>query len=741
MAEEYYPTASDPKRTVEKPVRQKPTIEQLTKIESPGRPMPASNLEEKPKRKRKTKRAKATKSATKIEKGKRDSTLILTEKPQAANKIANALGSPRRYTENNVSFYELKRDNKNIIVACTVGHLFNLTYEKGQTGWPIFKTKWIPSYNQKSLIFTKRYFDVLKKLEKRAKEFIIASDYDIEGEVIGWNVLRFILKQEDAKRMKFSTLTKGEITRAYENPMPTLDWGQAYAGEARHKIDWLYGINLSRALMSAIKRTGAFKILSIGRVQGPALKVIVDREREIKNFKPEPYWQVFAITPEAETTEFKHPKNIFDKEELKEFENITEAEAETTEKEEKIMPPPPFNLTSLQRDAYNLYKISPSATLKSAQSLYLSGLISYPRTSSEKIPKDIEPKEILKKLEKLNPKAKNAKRSTPIEGKKSDPAHPSIYPTGEIPGKIDEQQQKILNLIVRRFISCFSDDAEVTRKNITLRAKNKNFTASGLKIKNKGWTDVYPAKLEEKDIPTLNGKVKISEIKTEERETQPPKRFTPASLVTLLEKKNLGTKTTRSMIIDILFDRGYLEGKSIQATPLGMKLIESLEKYSPIIIDENLTRDLEEKMQEIENLKDGHKEKEEKVLENVKKLITDISKEFRQYELEIGKALQQGTEKLIENQKEQNILMPCPQCKKGDLTIKYSKKIKKQFVACTNYPDCKATYSLPPNSFIKKTEKTNEEGLPILLALRKGKRPWEFTFDPNWKAKQENSSG
>ncbi len=725
---------SEAKQTVEKAVKEKPKLEDLTKVERPGRPVPAS-LPEKPKRRASRKKPKA--DNVKIEGAKKDSILIITEKPQAAMKIASALGNAKKYTENRVSYYEVTHNGEKIVVASAVGHLFNLTYSQGQTGWPVFKMEWTPSY--KKVSFTKNYYNLLKKLSNKAKSFIVATDYDIEGEVIGWNVLRFIAKQTDAKRMKYSTLTKPELLKAYENPLSNLDWGQAYAGEARHEVDWLYGINLSRALMSAIKRTGSFKILSIGRVQGPALKIIVDREKEIQNFKSEPFWQVFA---QVKDVLLKHPKDIFDKSELKEFENLKEGDASTKEAEESIEPPHPFDLTTLQREAYNWHKISPSRTLQVAQSLYLDGLISYPRTSSQKIPKEINPKQILKELGKKFPQVKHATRQIPIEGKKSDPAHPSIYPTGEF-RKLAEDEEKIYQLIVKRFISCFSPDAKIMRKRITLLSEGKNFTASGANIKEKGWMNVYPARLEEQSLPDINGRVKIDNIKFEEKETQPPKRYTPASLITILERKSLGTKTTRSLIIDTLFNRGYLDGKSIQATPLGIKLIETLEKHSPIIIDENLTRDLEEKMEEIQNTKsspESLKEKGEKIVASVEKLITDISKGFKSNELDIGKSLLEGTQELREMQKEQNTIMPCPVCKTGNLTIKYSKKTSRYFVACDKYPECKATYSLPPNSLIKNTGKTNEEGLPLLLAIRKGKKPWEFPFDPNWKdkAKQQD---
>jgi len=734
MAVESFIPITDVKITTEKEVKQKPSLSELTTVESPGKPVPASfiakQIKKMAKKPKKTKEEKE--EGVTIRAPKRDSILIITEKPQAALKIASALGHPKKYSEDGVSYYEIERNEEKIIVASAVGHLFGLTYKPGQRGWPIFETEWEPSYEKKSAAFTKRYYDLLKKLCRKAKEVVIATDFDIEGEVIGWNVLRFICKRDDAKRMKFSTLTAPELEKSFENPLPTISWENAYAGEARHVVDWLYGINLSRALMSAIKTSGLFRILSIGRVQGPALKIIVDKEREIEKFKPKPYWQVFA---HSNNLKLKYPKDIFDKKELEKFKNIKEAIAETIKTEEKITPPVPFDLTTLQTEAYKHHKISPSETLKIAQNLYIEGLISYPRTSSQKIPKEIEPKKILKALANHFPEAKEAKRANPIEGKKSDPAHPSIYPTGEYK-QLEERSEKIYYLIVKRFISAFSQDALTANKRVTLTAtKNKDikFTASGLKIIEKGWTKVYPTQIEESDIPDLNGKVKIEKIEFEEKETQPPKRYTPASLISTLEKKNLGTKATRSTIVDTLFERGYLDGKSIQATPLGLKLIEALEKYSPIIIDENLTRQLEEQMEKIqeEKNKEDLEKKENEVVEKTKRVITDISKEFKAKEVDIGKELAKGLESLRKEQTEANTLRQCPKCNKGNLRILYNRASRRYFAACSAYPECKTTYTLPPNALIKKSEKTCDFcGYPKLLAIRKAKRPWEFCFNP-----------
>ena len=1259
MAVKEFIPQSDFKQTVEKEVRQKPSLDQLTKVESPGKPIPADIIEDnESSSKGKSKKAKAVIKKPKAQGViKKDSILVITEKPQAAQKIANALGDARKYTDNGVSYFEVKKPGQTIIVASAVGHLLNLDYVKGQHGWPIFNVEWKPSYEKDASSFTKKYYDLLKILSKRAHTFYVATDYDIEGEVIGWNVLRFICGQKSALRMKFSTLTPDELLNAFNNPQKELNWGNAYAGESRHIIDWLYGINLSRALMSAIKTTGSFKILSIGRVQGPALKIIVDREREISAFKPVPYWQVLAdldwkeskLEEPNEKIEFKHPDDIFDKKELEKFKNINEAIADTKKTERTTEPPEPFDLTSLQREAYHWHKMTPSETLSIAQKLYLDGIISYPRTSSQKIPDVIEPKKILKKLSKAFPAVKYATRAKPIEGKKEDPAHPCftentevllkddkvkfkdiakkikdwvwnaekksfssdididnvrsydfekseeayskayqiwktpiekdiielpdvnleitknhpiysitkngidfleadnisegdyifkeislkdrpykinigenillgsysknhqesirlgksrilknynslreyisgitikkavslakimgfcmgdghinfskpsdnreeypstafigkvkdmeclkknllelgfssyimilkknndyayliskdslfgrllialgcptgdkvakefdvpdwikygekeiksafigglfgaelsktrihtnnprdirpftfnqskikiletgftryleslkkmlnelnietskikikkkldyrkkdneeviegiidinnnrenlirflstidfgyceykeksfrkalayllyrerivsfkeemrkkaqslyadgmkfrnigislgisphtikgwlyykkankekhvsirdipvyskfngeipkgcisvkiknkickkfkgfvydleienthtyfpngilvhncIYPTGDIKD-LKDREAKLYELIVKRFISCFCQDMKTANKKITLDSEGIKFTASGSALIEKGWLAVYPSDYEEKNIPDINGNVKIKEIKFEEKETQPPSRYSPTSLVTILEKKNLGTKSTRSIIVDTLFQRGYLDGKSIQATPLGMKLIESLESYSPIIIDENLTRQLEEEMEKMQESNDNLEGKEKEIIEKAKKIISDISIEFKSKEKEIGSMLKLGLEDLRKEQQEANTLMQCPTCKKGNLRIMYNRASRRYFVACSAYPECKQTYSLPPNALIRKVESNKlceADKFPKLLAIRKGKRPWEFCFNPECPIEKEKKA-
>ena len=220
---------------------------------------------------------KKKKITEKVEK-KEQYTLIICEKPQAAMKIAYALSetSPSRNSLFGVPYYEIQKENKKIVIVSAVGHLFGLSEKEHTKSWPVFNIEW-----QARTGFTKKYIDTISHFAKDASSFIIATDYDIEGELIGFNALRFICRKEEAKRMKFSTLTKYDLEQSFKDILEHFDYGQAYAGETRHYLDWFYGINLSRALMQAIQAAGSYRIMSIGRVQGPALALVVSKEKEI----------------------------------------------------------------------------------------------------------------------------------------------------------------------------------------------------------------------------------------------------------------------------------------------------------------------------------------------------------------------------------------------------------------------------------------------------------------------------
>jgi len=693
-------------------------------------------------------------------KKERNATLIITEKPAAAAKIAAALSGAtdeKITSKNGVAYYEFYKGSRRYIVGCAVGHLYGIQQIAKRGPFPNFEVEWKEAYHKKGGAFTERYLKILKKLAKEADEFIVATDFDVEGEVIGWNVVRFVCKQKDAKRMKFSLLTKEALDESFENLLPTLNWGAAIAGETRHYIDWFYGINLSRGLMKALSSTGTFRILSIGRVQGPALKIIADREKEISEFKPKPYWNVFLQVKDKKNqkVEVKHPKDIFKESELLKFKHLQgkKGDATTTIKEERVSAPTPFDLTTLQTEAYKNCGYTPSQTLRAAQSLYLAGLISYPRTSSQKYDVSIGYDKILKRLKKYTTAVKYAVNRKPTEGKKVDLAHPAIYPTGENK-KVPERDKKIYDLIVKRFIACFCDSAKVENKNIKVVVNGLNFTARGVQIKDKGWMNVYPHFTKESKVPTIDGEVDVLEIRTEEKETKPPRRYSAASLVKELEKRGLGTKATRAAIVETLYSRGYAREKSIEVTELGLRMVETLEKYSPIILDEGLTKKMTEELEKIEVAKKDLNKKEKKVLDEAKKAVTKIAKGMSKNFEEMGKSLADANAIVWEQEKEANTMTECPVCHKGKLRVMYGKKFSRYFVSCDAYPECKTIYSLPPKGMMKParmSKKAAEEagleegalemckecGFPMVAAFRKGRAPWKFCFNPECPSNKE----
>lgn len=673
--------------------------------------------------------------------------LIITEKPSSAKKIAEALADSRPTQKKNKqsSYYELTHNNKPILVTSAVGHLYGLV-EENKNGWnyPVFNIKWEASYkDSKELKYVKDYIDTIAKLCKTSDEITIACDYDVEGEVIGLNVVRFACKKKDANRMKFSTLTKGDLVESYEKKMNHLDWGQANAGETRHKLDWFYGINLSRALTSSVKSTGSFKVMSAGRVQGPALKLLVDREREIKAFKPEPFWEISlnATHKKTDVEAWHQSGKIFEEEKVKEILKKVDGKKEAVIKnieraKRNQMPPIPFNLTDLQSESYAQFRMTPKETLSIAQNLYLAGVTSYPRTSSQKLDPKLGFSKILNGLAKqpqYEMLCKELLKTSlkPNNGKKSDPAHPAIYPTGQVPRSLKPREAKVYDLIVKRFMATFAQSAVRETMTVSLDVNEEIFIAKGTRTLQENWHLFYKpyVKLEEVTLPEMkeNEKVNVKEILKHDKETQPPKRFNQSSIIKELEKRNLGTKATRADILDRLFQRGYVEGVKITATDLGIQTIEILEKYAPTIVDEKLTADFEEDM---EHIREG-KEKQENVLEKAKKFLTELLADFKKKEKEVGKEILSS---IRETQDKANYMGVCPKCKEGRLMIKRGKFGR--FVGCDRYPDCKTIINIPNTGAIKFIE-MNEQGYP-LVEVGSGRRKQKVTLVlPEDKPKEE----
>ncbi|MBW2964672.1 DNA topoisomerase I [Candidatus Woesearchaeota archaeon] len=679
--------------------------------------------------------------------------LIITEKPNAAKKIAEALanGKPIRKGASGVYYYEVTHGNKDLVIGCAVGHLYTVAETEKKKGWsyPVFDIKWEESGKaKKESAFTKKYLAMLKKLSKDATEFTVATDYDVEGEVIGLNVVRYACKKKDANRMKFSTLTKGDLVEAYEKKMKHLDWGQAIAGETRHFLDWMYGINLSRALTLSIKHsTGMHKILSSGRVQGPALKIIVDKELSIQAFKPEPFWELeLKAKVKGGALTATHNENPFWNKEkastvLAKVKPEKKGVVKNVAKNEfKQAPPTPFDLTTLQTEAYRTHGISPSITQQLAQNLYLDGAISYPRTSSQQLPPAIGYAKIIKELSKQENyvnecKMLAGKELKPNNGQKTDPAHPAIYPTGSAP-TVKGNELRVYDLIVRRFLATFGEPAVRETVKIEIDIKEELFISKGTRTTKKGWHELYGryATQKEEELPKVEQgqTVDVDEVLMHDKETQPPKRYTQASIIKELEKKGLGTKATRSTIVDNLFQRGYAAEKAIKATNLGIKTVETLEKYCPEILDEELTRNFELEMEQIRE----EKKKEEEILDEAKAVLTKTLAKFKDNEKAIGEKLAEASR---ETQREMSLVGPCPVCKDGNLMIKRGKY--GMFIACDNYPNCSITFKLPSNALSKPSEKKCEKcGYPMILVIKRKARPQELCINPECESKKIESA-
>jgi DNA topoisomerase-1 len=677
--------------------------------------------------------------------------LIITEKPNAAKKISDALAEGKAVKKNaqGVPYYEITHKGQDIMIVSAVGHIFGLSAKKdvSSSEYPVFDIEWVPSYQvSKGSSYTKKYLALIKKFAKDADSYVVATDYDIEGEVIGLNVVRFACKQKDAERMKFSTLTKQDLIDSFQQRSKTLDWGQANAGETRHMMDWFFGINLSRALTNAIKATGRFKLMSTGRVQGPALKLIVEKEKEIQKFVPEPFSQIELIgtVKKKKVTAYHKEDKIFDKTRAQEiFDKCKDAKQAIVESVKRnqfqTQPPFPFDLTSLQMEANKCLKISPKETLQIAQELYTGGYTSYPRTSSQQLPPSVGYQKILKALQRNSSYAEDAKillgkpSLKPNNGKKTDPAHPAIYPTGLIPDFKNKKQEKVYDLIVRRFLSTFGEPATRETLTVTINCNDEPFVTKGTTTKEKGWFTFYRnyVMLKEEELPPLAEKdnVNVSKVNKLDKETTPPKRYTQATIIKALEKANLGTKATRAAIIDTLYNRKYVEGKSITATEIGMRTEEILEKYSPKIVDPELTRHFEEEMEEIRE----KKKTKDIVLSEAKDQIKEILTHFDKHLKEIGTELLSATDETRFNQ---SYIGKCVKCKTGNLVIRKGKY--GQFVACDNYPDCKTAYALPKGKVTATEDIEPKSGLPIIEVQRPRSSPRRVCLDPNYPLEEND---
>ncbi len=697
-------------------------------------------------------------------------TLVVCEKPDAARRIAHALGNSSFKERIGVTpvFAVTDHSNEVFVVCSAIGHLYGLVdTNRNRSVYPVFDLKWAPILKKRAT----KSLQIIKSislLSQHATKFVHACDYDQEGEVIGYNILQYACnnKYENSLRAKFSTLTDEEIRNSFDNLLKPRK-GLAEAGRSRHMIDFIYGVNLSRALTQSFKVSNEgkrYRNLSIGRVQGPTLAFVVDREMEIRNHIPEPYWTIsgeFEKNGHIITAHYQQQKisTLFQATSIvnactKEHGRITRIEKQKV----TLRAPTPFNLGDLQKEAYRVFRFSPSYTLSIAEKLYVSALISYPRTSSQKLPASINYKKIISNLSRIGyPYATLAVtllargNLSPNEGSKTDPAHPAIYPTGEKPkDKLAGIKLKLFDLIIRRFLATFGDPTISEHTIVTiLVSHNHIFKADGNKMLYEGWMFFYKPYINNvgSELPELQeGDILRNVVITmDQKYTQPPPRFNQASLLEKMEKEKIGTKATRSEVISTLFKRNYVtntttrsnERGGIQATQIGFEIMQSMRKYVPSVVSTDLTRSMEEQLDEIES----GKVRSTIVIENAIDELKRTMSTFKKNEIEIGRQI---TEAVIisqnQEQQQQMVVGTCPVCNKGILRIIRSRLTKKRFVGCSNYSlgICKGSAPLPQKGSIQTTAKKCAScGWPVLRTILSAKHPWEFCINIHCPSKKK----
>ncbi|KAA0005923.1 MAG: DNA topoisomerase I [Thermoplasmata archaeon] len=640
-------------------------------------------------------------------------TLIICEKNIAARRIAYILsdGNYKRGRIAGIPYYSF---NNHIVIGLK-GHIMKLDYPEEYSKWNDIAPKNLIDVKPVKKILSPSIARALKEIAKDVKKVIIATDYDREGELIGVEVLELLPKNVEIKRARFSAITPYEIKKAFEN-LGSVDYNLSKSAEARQYIDLIWGASLTRFISISSNQLGK-DFLSVGRVQTPTLALIVEKEKEIKNFIPKPYWIIkLSMQKNGIIFEIKSDKIEDEKEAKKIYEKIKKEGYAIVKKFQKKTikerPPYPFDTTTFLKDASYL-GFSASNAMKMAEELYMNGCISYPRTDNTVYP-PLPFDSILKKLEKIMPsdieEVRKMRRSKPVRGKKIAHDHPPIHPVDAC--KVDEDHRKIYELIVRRFLATISKDAVIEEKNVEMAVKNHLFKGKGTIIVEKNWRKIYPYyKMKESNIPDMeeNEKVKIVTSKLKKDETKPPKRYTQGSLIVEMEKLGLGTKSTRHEIIGKLYRRNYIRGKRISPSPAGVAVTEALKKGAEIITKPDMTAALEKEMGEIA---EGKKTFEE-VVEESKKILRDAFKILEGRKEIIAKEIKEAMDK-------QNYFGKCPNCG-GNLIMRKS-KYGKRFIGCSNYPDCKTTYPLPQKGAVFFEGEYCECGAPIITVIYKGKK-------------------
>ena len=646
--------------------------------------------------------------------------LIITEKDNAARRIAEILSDGTADTEQVAGVSVYKWGGKRCIGLS--GHVVGVDFPPEYNDWRDVEPVELIDAPIDTQPTQEGIVRALRRLARRASHVTIATDYDREGELIGkeaYELVREVNEDVAIDRVRFSSITDREVTEAFENP-DEIDFDLAAAGEARQVIDLLWGAALTRFLSLSARQLGD-DFISVGRVQGPTLKLIVDREREIEAFDPEDYWELFAdLETDAdggfESQYFYRDEDDNEAERLWDgdraeavYDALADAETAAVDSVNRRTrtdsPPAPFNTTQFIRAAGSL-NYSAQQAMSIAEELYTAGYLTYPRTDNTVYPEDLDPRELLESFTSDRTFGDDAEHLLeaddiePTEGDEETTDHPPIHPTGELPSRseLSEDEWEIYELVVRRFFATVADDAtwehlkvvaeiadrevvvdgETTTEDLTLKANGKRLVEAG-------YHAVYPYfSQSETHVPdvTVGDELAITDTQIEAKQTQPPRRYGQSRLIETMEDLGIGTKSTRHHTIEKLYDRGYLENDPPRPTMLAKAVVEAAEEFADQVVSEEMTAQLEADMEAIAAGEKGYDE----VTAESRRLLESVFDDLTDSREEIGSQIQQSL-------KADKTLGPCPECG-DDLLIRTSRQ-GSYFIGCNGYPDCEYTLPLP----------------------------------------------
>lgn len=657
-------------------------------------------------------------------------TLVVAEKNISAERIARILAGKEKVTtgkETGISTYSFD----DTVVVGLKGHVVEVDFVPGYDDWRSRENtpRSLIDAGTRKVPTERKIIATLQKLARKAGKVIIATDFDTEGELIGKeavDLIREVNPKVPVRRARFSAITPQEIQGAFAD-LKDLDLALASAGEARQVIDLVWGASLTRFISIAARRGGK-NILSVGRVQSPTLAMMVDREKEIAAFVPEKYWTLQLTSEKAgEAFTARHATARFTRRE--EAEGARDRTCppllvlDVKEGEKVDRAPAPFDTTGFLVAAGRL-GFSASNAMRIAEDLYMNGFISYPRTDNTVYPRSLSLESILAVLQG-SPFSKDVawvrenRRREPTRGKKVSTDHPPIHPTGSGTREtLGEDRWRIYELVVRRFLATLSPDAVWKTVRCGLEAGGEPYVANGARLVAPGWRRVYTyQEAEDHVLPPLRAgeELPILEVLMEEKETQPPPRYTQSRLIQRMEELGLGTKSTRHEVIAKLLGRRYVEGNPLRPTPVGMAVIESLEDHADAITKPEMTRTLEADMQEIK----VRNRTRDFVIGESREMLHRVFDALEVHGEEIGR-------EIMERADEERVIGPCPACG-ADLRIRAGGQ--SQFVGCSRYPECGFNINLPSAQWGKAITTLTccpEHCLRHVRLIRKGARPWDI---------------